>query len=184
MTRQVRVGDLLDAGAYESQRPAFRDEVFRAKDRRRIHVGEYFTFLFENTLTIRYQIQEMIRAEHIADRAAIQHEVDTYNGLLGGPGELGCTLLIEIDDPALRAMRLREWYALPEHVYVRLTDGGAVRASFDESQRGQGRLSSVQYLKFRVGSAVPVAVGIDLPGLAAEVPLSPDQRAALTEDLE
>jgi hypothetical protein len=81
-------------------------------------------------------------------------------------------------------MRLREWYALPEHVYVRLTDGGAVRASFDESQRGQGRLSSVQYLKFRVGSAVPVAVGIDLPGLAAEVPLSPDQRAALTEDLE
>ena len=110
--------------------------------------------------------------------------MDTYNGLLGGPGELGCTLLIEIDDPGLRAVRLREWYALPEHVYVRLPDGTRVRASFDESQRGEGRLSSVQYLKFRVGSAVPAAVGIDLPGLADETPLTPDQQAALTEDLE
>lgn len=184
MTSKVRVTDLVDATAYEGQRSAFRDEVLREKGRRRIHVGECFTFLFENTLTIRYQIQEMIRAEHITEQGAIQHEVDTYNGLLGGPGELGCTLLIEIDDPALRAVRLRQWYALPEHVYVRLPDGATVRARFDPSQRGEGRLSSVQYLKFRVGSTVPVAVGIDMPGLAAETPLTADQRAALTEDLE
>ncbi|HSF06696.1 MAG TPA: DUF3501 family protein [Methylomirabilota bacterium] len=184
MTRPVLRPDLLDARSYEGQRPALREEVFVVKARRRIHVGEFFTFLFENTVTIRYQIQEMLRAEHITDEAAIQHELDTYNALLGGVGELGCTLLIEIDDPTLRAVRLREWFGLPEHVYVRLPDGTKVSATFDPSQRGEGRLSSVQYLKFRVGRAVPVAVGIDLPGLTTETPLTPEQRAALTEDLQ
>lgn len=184
MTHPVLRTDVLDARSYEGRRPAFPEEVFLTKARRRIHVGEFFTFLFENTMTIGYQIQEMLRAEHITDEAAIRHEVDTYNGLLGGTGELGCTLLIEIDNPALRAVRLREWFALPEHVYVRLPDGAKVGATFDESQRGEGRLSSVQYLKLRVGRTAPVAVGIALPGLTAETPLTPDQRAALTEDLE
>jgi Protein of unknown function (DUF3501) len=184
MTRPVLRNDLVDARSYEGRRPAFREEVFLAKARRRIHVGEFFTFLFENTVTIRYQIQEMLRAEHIADDAAIRHELETYNGLLGRVGELGCTLLIEIDDPALRAVRLREWFALPEHVYVRLPDGTKVGAIFDASQRGEGRLSSLQYLKFRVGREVPVAVGVALPGLTPETALTPEQRAALAEDLE
>jgi hypothetical protein len=184
MTRPVLRHDVLDIRSYELQRPAFRQQVFAAKGRRRIHVGECFTFLFENTVTIRYQIQEMMRAEHITAEPAILHELETYNGLLGGAGELGCTLLIEIDDPALRPRRLREWFALPEHVYVRLPDGTTVRPTFDETQRGAGRLSSVQYLKFRVGRMVPVAVGVDLAGLEAETPLTPDQRGALAEDLE
>jgi hypothetical protein len=85
---------------------------------------------------------------------------------------------------AQRAVRLREWFALPEHVYVRLSDGSQVLATFDESQRGDGRLSSVQYLRFRVGRTPPVAVGVDLPGITAETALTPDQRAALAEDLQ
>jgi hypothetical protein len=124
-----------------------------------------------------------MRTERLVREHDIRHELDTYNALLGADGELGCTLLIEIDDPAVRAVRLREWFALPEHLYARLEDGTKVRPRFDESQRGNGRLSSVQYLKFAVGGTVPVALGIDLPGVEAETTLTPEQRAALADDL-
>jgi hypothetical protein len=157
--------------------------VFPAKEARRIHIGEHLTLLFENRVTVRYQIQEMIRAERIVKEADIQHEIDTYNELLGGPGELGCTLLIEIDDPELRNAKLREWLKLPERIYVAFEDGSRVFAAFDERQRGADRVSSVQYLKFRSEGRVPVAVGVDLPGLQAETQLTQAQRQALAEDL-
>ena len=175
--------ELLDYQTYEEIRPAFREEVMAAKAARRIHVGQYLTFLFENALTIRYQVQEMIRTERIVRERDILHELETYNALLGGSGELGCTLLIEIDDPLVRSERLTEWFALPEHVYVLTPDAGKIRAAFDDAQRGDGRLSSVQYLKFPVKGVAPLAVGVDLPGLEAEATLTSEQRAALASDL-
>lgn len=181
--KPVSRADLVDYQTYEEGRPAFRTEAMAAKAARRIHVGPYLTFLFENTLTIRYQIQEMMRAERIVRERDIQHELETYNALLGGAGELGCTLLIEIDDPDQRAVRLQEWYELPAHVYARLEDGSRVRATFDETQRGDGRLSSVQYLKFAVDGRTPVALGADLAALTVEAELTPEQRAALATDL-
>jgi hypothetical protein len=181
--RTVQRSEIVDYQTYEEVREKVRAEVFAAKSRRRIHVGACFTFLFENDLTVRYQVLEMIRAEKIVRERDIQHELDTYNALLGGEGELGCTLLIEIDDPGLRAVRLREWLDLPEHIYALLEDGSKVRPAFDPAQVGRDRLSSVQYLKFPVQGKVPAAIGIDLAGVAAETRLSEDQRAALREDL-
>ena len=87
------------------------------------------------------------------------------------------------DDPATRDVKLREWWALPERLYLVLEDGTRVTARFDERQRGDGRLSSVQYLTFDVAGRAPIAVGVDLPGLVAEVPLTPAQHAALADDL-
>ncbi|MFH1573441.1 MAG: DUF3501 family protein [Acidobacteriota bacterium] len=181
--RGVERSEIVDYQTYEDKRAAFQSEVFPEKVRRRIHVGGCFTFLFENTLTVRYQVQEMMRAEKIVKERDILHELETYNGILGGHGELGCTLLIEIDDPAERSVRLREWLRLPEHLYARLPDGTKVRPAFDESQRGRERLSSVQYLKFQVGAEAPTALGIDLPGIETEAQLTDDQRAALAADL-
>ena len=181
--RPVLRSELVDYQTYEEMRPAFRQEAMTAKAARRVHVGRHLTFLFENALTIRYQVQEMIRTERIVRERDILHELETYNALLGGPGELGCTLLIEIDDPLVRSVRLTEWFALPEHVYVLTPDAGKIRAAFDDAQRGDGRLSSVQYLKFPVKGVAPVAAGVDLPGLDAEATLTPDQRAALAADL-
>ena len=60
--------------------------------------------------------------------AETQHELDTYNEVLGGKGELGCVLLIEIDDPQTRDRRLREWLRLPEHLYVKTASGGSITA--------------------------------------------------------
>jgi hypothetical protein len=181
--KPVTRADLVDYQTYDDIREDFRRQAMAVKDARRVHVGRHLTFLFENTLTIRYQILEMMRAERIVRERDIQHEMETYNAVLGGPGELGCTLLIEIDDPDERARRLTEWYELPPHVYARLEDGTKVRPTFDEAQRGDGRLSSVQYLKFPLAGRVPLALGVDLPGLDVEATLTAAQRAALAEDL-
>ena len=132
---------------------------------------------------MQYQIQEMVRTERMVKESDIQHEIDTYNEVLGGEGEFGCTLLIEIDDPAIRDVKLKEWWALPEKMYLLLEDGSRVWATFDERQRGDDRVSSVQYMKFNTGGRVPVAVGVDLPTFQAETKLSAEQLRSLEEDL-
>jgi len=181
--KPVERNQIVDYQTYDERRESFRMEVFAAKARRRIHVGSYLTFLFENPLTIRYQVQEMMRAERIVREKDILHELATYNGLLGVEGELGCTLLIEIDDPLERDVKLRQWLDLPARVYALMEDGTRIRPSVDDSQRSPERLSSVQYLKFPVRGKVPVAVGTDFAGHEAETRLTDDQRAALAEDL-
>jgi hypothetical protein len=181
--RTVRRDEILDLGTYERSRAEIRAAVLEAKRLRRVHVGGVLTLLFENTATIRYQIQEMIRAERLQREPEIQHEIDTYNEVLGARGEIGVALLIELPDAAERDRKLREWLALPRHLYLLTEDGEKVRPTFDARQVGTDRLSSVQYLKFDVRGRVPVAAGSDLPGLATEARLSPEQRAALAADL-
>jgi hypothetical protein len=181
--KPVERAEILDYVTYQEGRDAFREEIFAVKAPRRVHIGEYLTLLFENHLTMRYQIQEMIRAERIVREADIAHEIDTYNEVLGGDGEFGCTLLIEIDDPAVRDAKLKEWWCLPEKMYLLLEDGTRVWATFDERQRGDDRVSSVQYMKFNTGGHVPVAAGVDLPTLKAETTLTEEQRQALDEDV-
>lgn len=181
--KKVERSELLDYETYGERRDAIRAKVLEIKKARRIHLGDHLTFLFENADTIRYQIQEMMRAERIVKEEAIQHELSTYNEILGGDGELGCCLLIEIDDPAVRTERLREWVGLPQHVFLRTADGKTVRAAYDPRQVGGDRLSSVQYMKFPVGDGEPAALGCDLTGLELETELNEAQRAALLEDL-
>jgi|SRR5690349_4306193 len=181
--RPVQRESLLDYVTYETERERLRAEVLKVKAPRRVHVGGVLTFLFENTATIRYQIQEMMRAERTVREADIRHELETYNELLGAPGELGCTLLIEIESAEERTRKLEEWTSLPAALYVRLPGGELVRAACDARQIGETRLSSVHYLKFAVRGRVPWAIGADHPGLTAETELSAATRAALAEDL-
>ncbi len=179
----VERSTILDYVTYEEQREQLRACVLAEKARRRVHVGEHLTLLFENRDTVRYQVQEMVRIERIVKEADILHELETYNELLGGPGELGATLLIEIDDPQERARKLSEWMELPWRLYAELGDGERVYARFDERQVGEARLSAVHYVKFAVGGRTPVAIGCDLPGIDARAVLRDEQRAALAEDL-
>jgi hypothetical protein len=183
--KRVERDEIVDYVTYEEHRGAIRESAMQAKGARRVHVGPHLTFLFENRETIRYQIQEMMRAERMVKEADIRHEIETYNELIGGPGEVGCTLLIELDDPAERAEKLTRWLALPRHLYVVRADGGRAYARFDERQVGETRVSSVQYLKFAVGPEAPVVIGCDHPDpeLRHETALTPEQRAALQDDL-
>ena len=180
---QVTREELVDFETYRETREVTRAKVLGVKAPRRIHVGP-LTFLFENHETIRYQVQEMMLAERIVKEAEIRHELQTYNELLGTAGELGASLLIEIESPAERDQKLTAWLELPKHLYAKLEDGTKVRATFDARQVGDTRLSSVHYLKFDVKGRVPVALGTDLPALILEAPLTAEQRAALGEDLK
>jgi uncharacterized protein DUF3501 len=179
---KVQRSEILRLDEYDARRAEIRARVMEAKRLRRVHVGP-LTFLFENADTVRYQVQEMARAERLYRDDEIQHELDTYNELLGGPGELGCSLLIELTDPAERDAKLRAWCGLPAHLYAKVADGRRVRPVFDARQVGDDRLSSVQYLKFPVGPEAPVALGCDLAELSIETPLGVEQRAALQQDL-
>jgi len=181
--KRVTRQEILDYVTYEEERDIFRKKIMKIKDLRRINVGGVLSFLFENTDTVRYQIQEMIRIERIVKEVDIMHEIKTYNELLGDSGELGCTLLIEIDDVNERKEKLTQWLNLTEHLYLMLEDETKIRASFDERQIGDVRLSSVQYIKFNTGGKTPVTIGSDLPFLKVETFLTDDQRKALSEDL-
>ena len=182
--RKVKREEILDRDAYNEQRPSIRADVLAIKERRRVHVGEHLTFLFETADTMRYQIQEMLRIEGLTEEQDILHELKTYNELLGGEGELGCTLLIEIDDALQRDIVLRKWKDLPKHMYLALPDGSRAMAIFDERQIGDDRLSAVQYLKFNCGTQKPVGIGLSHPAMEIDIELSAEQRDALSLDLD
>ena len=181
--RKVQREELLDYVTYDEQRAVLRVGAMAHKERRRVHLGEHLTFLFENADTVRYQIQEMMRAERLVKEAEIAHELFTYTELLGANGELGCTLLVEIPDEKKRDEFLRVWRELPAHVYLRLEGGEKTYARYDKRQIGDDRLSSVQYLKFATGGRAPVAVGSDLSGLVVEATFTDEQRRTLAADL-
>lgn len=181
--RTVQREEILDFATYAEGRTGVRAQVIEAKAVRRVHVG-VLTFLFENRETIRYQVHEMMLAERIVKDADIRRELETYNELLGGPGELGATLLIEIESAEERDAKLTRWLDLLGTLYARLEDGRRIRPAFDARQISDGRLSSVHYLKFSTGGAVPVAIGCDHADIATEALLSPVQQAALAADLQ
>lgn len=182
-SRLVQREDIVDYQTYEDNRDASRSKALEAKRPRRIHLGEYLTFLFENRETLAYQIQEIMRAEQIVRESAIQHEIGVYNQMLGQEGELGCALLIEIAEAVDRKPLLKRWLGLESTIYVRLEDGTKVYAIYDPDQVGEDRISAVQYLRFGVGGQTPVAIGTDFEELTMEIELSTEQRAALAADL-
>ena len=103
--KQLIQADLLSTADYERQREQFRSQIIALKQRRRISVGPLITLIFENRETLRFQTQEMIRVEHILDPHKVQDDLDVYNALMPGSGELSATLLIEITEQD----RMKEW---------------------------------------------------------------------------
>lgn len=195
MQQPVTRGEVLDIAQYEKARPEFRKRVLAEKELRRVAVGDHFTLLFENHLTVLYQVQEMMRIERIVDEAAIQHEIDTYNELIPPPGGLSAALLIEYDDPRERAVHLPRLLGIENHVWLRVGGLPPVGARFDTRQIGEDRVSSVQYITFalpeehrrqwmELGQAGLIRVRIDHPHYTAEAALTPAQAAALAKDLE
>ena len=88
--------DLWPLKHYDGVRDEFRKAVIAAKQDRRVAVGPFMTFVFENRLTVKFQVQEVLRVERIDSPEAIEEELEGFNGMLPGPGELSATLLIEL----------------------------------------------------------------------------------------
>jgi hypothetical protein len=193
----VALSEVLDNPRYEQVRVGFRTRVLAEKERRRVAVGPAFTFLFENRMTVLYQIQEMMRIEGIQDAKAIQHEVDTYNELIPPPGGLTATMLIEYEDADTRARELPLLLGVEKHVWLRLGELPPVAATFDSRQIGEDRVSSVQYLTFALpeahrrlwagftgGRGGQVRLAVDHPHYTWEAALSRETMTALGEDLK
>ena len=171
-------------------RDTLRSEILKIKEHRRVLLGPYLNFLFENRETMRYQVQEMMRVEGIEKEEAIQHEIKTYNQLVPGKDELKATLLIEFEDEATRRVKLKELVGLENSIELS-TPAGSARAMFDSEQVEPEKLSSVQYVTFsltaEIGDSIraknAVTLKVSHPACTYEVDLNSDQVAALADDL-
>ena len=193
MQSPVTRSDVLDIAEYEKKRPGFREEVMAAKALRRVLVGQHFNFVFENHITVLYQIQEMMRVERIVEESAIEHELATYNSLIPPAGGLAATLMIEYEDAAIRAENLPRLLGIENHVWLHVGALPPLAAEFEQSQIGEARISSVQYVTFqlseahRVGWREAAAGGalklvLDHPHYSQVAVVSPEVAGALAED--
>src|SRR5688572_7806421 len=188
--QKLTTSDIKDMRAYERERDAFRTEIIATKKRRRIPLGELMTIVFENTATMRFQIQEMARAERMLKDEQIAHEVETYNQLIPDSGELSGTLFIEINDNAL----LREWLpklvGIQDHVGIAVGDDVARARPLDTDRlTREETTTTVHYLKFAFSpeqqqafADSTVRVIVDHPEYQVEVKLTDEQRAELASD--
>jgi hypothetical protein len=184
----VAISEIKNIAEYEVERESFRPRVLALKDKRRLRLGDHLTFLFENRDTVRYQIQEMMRVERIVREHDIAHEVATYNELIPAPGELSASLLIEYESAEERNVKLRQLLGLEKHLWLEVAGAGRTQAIFDERQIATARISSVQYVKFRLSAAQQqtwakgAALISDHSHYQASRPLSPTELAELAGD--
>lgn len=183
----IETSEIKNLADYEIERQTLRPAMIALKDRRRVRVGDHLTFLFENRATVRYQIQEMIRIERIVKLEEIRREVETYNELIPARGELAASLLIEYETPEQRNVELPRLLGLDRHIWI-AAGNERTPALFDPRQIGDTRISSVQYLKFRLTPAQIEAwnrgakIVVDHPHYQAESALTPAELAELSHD--
>lgn len=184
--------DLLSIQDFRAARPAWEREVLAARRSRRLALGPHMSLLFENRLSMWWQVQEMCRVEHITAPEAVAHELETYNALIPGPSELSATLLIEVEAPEARTKLLRDLAGLHEHLWLIIGERAPLVADFDDEQFDRERVSAVQFVRFRLDPEAlraffdlgqPARVRVDHAAYTVEVPLGPAVRGALVEDL-
>jgi hypothetical protein len=192
--RKLTIDDIADQREYEREREAFRTRVIETKGRRRVYLGTLMYLTFENTETMRFQVQEMARVERINTDEGVAHELETYNGLIPDPGELSGTLFITIS----ATDGLHEWLprlvGIQDHVLFRLADGTEVRGYEPDAEERLTRedeiTTTVHYLKFPFTpdqiarfDQPGTALVVDHPAYTEESVLADGVRRELAADL-
>jgi len=190
---RIERASLLSLEAYARERNAFRARVLEHKKHRTVALGDHVTLIFEDELTIRYQIQEMLRIERIFEEAGIRHELDTYNPLVPDGGNLKATMMIEYPDVAQRQRELARLRGVEDRVWVQVAGCERVYAIADEdlARENEDKTSAVHFLRFELDGemrqalrhGVGLAIGVDHPQCQAAVEAAPAVRAALAADL-
>jgi predicted AlkP superfamily phosphohydrolase/phosphomutase len=189
----IKRDSLWSLEAYARERASFRAKVLAHKKKRTVHLGGNVALHFEDELTIRYQVQEMLRIERIFEEEGIQHELEAYNPLVPDGSNWKATMLIEYPDVDERRRMLGVLKGIERRVWVQIDDCERVFAIADEDleRENEEKTSSVHFLRFELSAAMrerlrrgaEVLVGVDHPHYRASSELQPEVRAALTEDL-
>ena len=185
---------LMTLEAYARARDEFRARVMSHKKNRRVYLGQNVTLIFEDELTIRYQIQEMLRAEKIFDEEGIQGELKAYVPLVPDGSNWKATMMIEYPDPEERAARLGELIGIEDRVWVRVNGLDPVYAIADEDleRETEEKTSSVHFLRFELDAGMTgslrrgaaLSMGIDHPNYPARVdPVPAAVRDSLLNDI-
>jgi hypothetical protein len=191
--QKLTTADIKDMRAYERERDEFRRSIIDLKRRRRVALGTLMSMVFENTDTMRWQVQEMARAERMLRDEQIAHEVDTYNQLIPDASQLSATLLLELTNDD----QLREWLpklvGIQRSILIAVADLEPVRgvALDEERLTREETTASVHFLKFtftpeqaRAFVDGPVRIVVDHPQYREETELTDDQRKELAGDLQ
>jgi hypothetical protein len=188
--RKLTLHDVKDLREYEREREAFRAEIIAAKQRRRISLGDLMSIVFENAATMRFQIQEMARAERMLRDEQIAQELETYNELIPEDGELSGTLFIEIDDSEALQYWLPRLVGIHEHLHL-VVAGATITGRGQDLDRltRADTTPTVHYLKFhftpeqqRAFATGRVRIVIDHPEYDVDVELTDEQRDELVGD--
>jgi len=185
---------LMTLEAYAKARKEFRAQVIAHKKNRTLHLGQHLTIIFEDELTIRYQVQEMLRVERIFEEQGIQDEIDAYNPLIPDGSNFKATLMIEYEEVAERRDALAKLKGVEDRVWVRVEGCPAVYAIADEDleRETDEKTSSVHFLRFELTRemaeslkyGVALAIGVEHPHYNAKIdPVPVPIRAALVKDL-
>ena len=186
--------ELWSLEEYAIERDAFRRTVMAHKKPRRVALGPHATLLFEDFMTMKYQVQEMLRVERIFEPAAIEEEIAAYNPLSPDGANWKATFLIEYEDVSERDAALRRMPGVEHRVWVAV--GGLLRTfafANDDLDRTDGdKTAAVHFLRFEmdaeqvagISAGVPVAIGIDHDELRCETTLAPATVASLARDLD
>lgn len=191
---QLTRSDLLTLEAYAKARPQIRARVMEHKKNRTVHLGDHMTLIFEDSLTISYQIQEMLRAERIFEEEGIQEELDAYNPLIPDGTNWKVTQMLEYPDLEERRIMLERLKGIEDRTWVRVAGFDKVYAIADEDleRENEEKTSSVHFLRFEltpemiaaVKGGAAIGVGVDHPEYTAQAePLPEAVRASLANDL-
>lgn len=194
MSRKLTLDDIADVRAYERERDSVRAEVIETKRRRRLSFGTVLTLMFENRLTMRYQIQEMARVEKLVTDEDIQVELDIYNAMIPEPGQLCATLCLELTSDEQMHIWLPKLVGIESSVLIALPNGDKVRSVVDEKHAaGLTRTevtAAVHYLRWELTpeqvesfASGPIQVEIDHPEYLEVVELLDSTRDELLGDL-
>jgi len=184
---------LLSLEAYAKARGEFRARVLAHKKPRTVHLGDHVTLIFEDELTIRYQIQEMLRIEKVFEEAGIQEELDAYNPLVPDGTNFKATMLIEYENPDDRAVALGRLVGIERRIWVEVDGEPRVYAIADEDlpRETETKTAAVHFLRFELTTGMVGAlrkgaglgIGVDHPQYEAQISAESATRAALMADL-
>lgn len=185
--------DLYTLEAYEKHRPEFRARVMEHKTHRRITLGENIRLIFEDRLTMHYQIQEMLRAEKIFTEDGITEELDAYNPLIPDGTNWKVTMMIEYPDPEERRAALEQLVGIEDRVWVSIAQGERIYAIADEDleRSTESKTSSVHFLRIELPAAsiealkrgAELDVGVDHPRYDCHSRIPPGMCESLIADL-